>query len=126
MSLKSEKRMATVTELRIDQEIYCTDKTGVANPFAIINLKAGQNVKIYLPTGECFDGLVTSEEFLPAEETVKILGKFISNKNAGFGFYFSRKSAEFKGGLVFMDEKKTYDLEYSSLLKGFVFQLRKD
>jgi hypothetical protein len=126
MSLKSEKRTPAISELRIDQEIYCTDKVGVANPNAIINLKAGQNIKIFLPNGESFTGIVTSEEYSQPEETVKILGHFLTHKNAGFGFYLSRRDGAFKGAMVFADEKKTYDHEFNPILKGFAFQLRRD
>jgi hypothetical protein len=126
ISLKEEKRTPPVTELRIDQEIYCTDKIGVANPYAIINLRVGQNIKIYLPTGEYFSGHVTFEEFQEKQEVVKIVGQLNSHKNAGFGFLLSKKDGAFKGSIVFMDEKKIYDLEYNLILKGFVFQLRKD
>lgn len=125
MSLKEEKKIPAL-ELRIDQEIYCTDKTGVANPYAIINLRVGQSIKIYLPNGESFLGTVTSEEFSQPEESVKILGHFISHKNAGFGFYLSKKDGAFRGTMIFVDQKKTYDLEFDPLFKGFVFQLRKD
>lgn len=125
-SLKEEKRTPPLSHLRIDQEIYCTDKIGIANPFTIITLKVGQNVKIYLPTGESFSGTVTFTEFLEAEEIIKIVGNFTSHENAGFGFLFSKKDNAFKGSLLFKDEKKIYDLEYSEVLKGFVFCLRKN
>lgn len=125
-SLKEEKRTPPLSELRIDQEIYCTDKIGIANPFTIINLKVGQNVKIYLPTGESFSGTVSFTEFLETEEIVKIIGNFNSHNNAGFGFLFSKKDNVFKGSLLFKDDKKIYDLEYSQILKGFIFCPRRD
>lgn len=126
MSMKGEKRTSPAFELRLDQDIYCTDKIGLANPVAIINLKVGQNVKIYLPTGECFSGMVDFTEFLEKEEIVKIVGTFNSHKNAGFGFLFSKKDNVFQGSLLFKDEKKIYDLEFSQILKGFIFCLRRD
>jgi hypothetical protein len=125
-SLKEEKRNPPLSELRIDQEVYCTDKFGLANPFAIINLKVGQNIKIYLPNGESFSGTVTFTEFFQAEEVVKIIGNFNSHNNAGFGFLFSKKENAFKGSLLFKDSNRIYDLEYSQAAKGFIFLPRKD
>lgn len=105
--------------LRINSQIYLTDKNGVANPTAIINTKTGENIVIYLPTGECFSGWVKSTS-MENNTIFKIFGEFSEPKNSGFGFILI-KDGTFGGAIVLRDSNINYGLKYSEAANGYVF-----
>ena len=120
-SLKNEEPQPPVTDLRIDQEKFCTDKNGIANPIAIINLRVGENIKIYLIDGTCLCGVVNSVEMIDGK-IFKVFGDIKNQKNTGFGFILA-KEGQFAGAILMRDEDKVYTLEYNETAKGYAFFL---
>jgi hypothetical protein len=105
--------------LKLQQNIYITDKNGVANPNVIIRLVPSNIVKICLPDGTEYTGMVKSIEE-QGTELVKVFGEFLDKPESGFGFVL-RKDGLFAGAMVFKDTDTTYTLEFSAEAKGYIF-----
>ena len=107
--------------LRLDQESYLTDTKGVLNPGAIISLKVGTNIIIYLTDGTVLKGLVKESQMLDSK-IFKVYGDIINKPNTGFGFVLT-ENGTFAGAVVFRDSNATYTVQYSEAFKGAVLFL---
>lgn len=108
----------TGIDLRIDGEIFLTDKNGVINPQAVISAAAGKLVRIYMVDGTCHKGIITESRI--EKNLVKIFGRVVGNDQITFGFGASR-DGDFGGALLDKTTKKLYTLEYNSEIGGFIF-----
>jgi hypothetical protein len=108
--------------LKINQETFLTDKTGVFIPSNLIKLIPGNSIKIYLTDGTELNGLVKTTEMFNGE-ILKIFGEITNKNDAGFGFVLT-KDAVFAGAVVFRDTDTTYAISYDELRKGFVLTRR--
>jgi hypothetical protein len=106
--------------LKLDQEAYATDTSGVANPNVIINLKPGLSIRIYLPGGKCFTALVKETTMLSGG-VFKVFGEMTNSNNTGFGFVLT-KDGIFAGAIVQRDTNTTHTLSYDEAAKGYVFK----
>ena len=104
--------------LKINQETFLTDKSGVFIPTSILKLVPGNSIKIYLIDGTELNGLIKSTEFINSE-IVKVFGELTNKNDAGFGFVLT-KDAIFAGALVFRDKNIVYKINYSEAAKGFI------
>lgn len=105
--------------IKLESEIYLTDKVGSAIPSSIIRLKPTDNIIIYFPDGTELKGLVTSTEDIN-KEVFKVFGDIQNKPNTGFGFVLT-KSGIFAGAVVFRNTDTTYTLNYSEEAKGYIF-----
>lgn len=104
--------------LKIEQQVYLTDRHGLASPENIIRVKPLDNVKIFLSDGTELNGIVTkTEEF--NKELFKVFGDIQNKDNAGFGFVLAKEGI-FAGAVVFRNTDEVYKLEYSEEAKGFM------
>ena len=108
--------------LKLNQETFLTDKTGVFIPSNLIKLIPGNSVKIFLTDGTELNGLVKSTE-MSNGEILKIFGEITNKNDTGFGFVLT-KDAVFAGAVVFRDTDTTYAISYDELRKGFVLTRR--
>ena len=108
--------------LKINQETFLTDKTGVFIPSNLIKLIPGNSVKIYLTDGTELNGLVKTTE-MSNGEILKIFGEITNKNDTGFGFVLT-KDAVFAGAVVFRDTDTTYAISYDEPRKGFVLTRR--
>lgn len=115
-TIASEPRVVRV--LNLEQQIYFTDRTGLANAGNIIKSKPLDNIVIYLPDGTELTGLVTKTEEIN-RETIKIFGEIQNKPNTGFGFVLT-KDGIFAGAVVFRDNDEVHKLEYVEAAKGFM------
>lgn len=106
--------------LKLDQESYVTDTSGVANPSVIINLKPGSTIRIYLPTGKCFTAIVKETTMLSGG-VFKVFGEMTNSKDTGFGFVLT-KDGVFAGAIVQRDTNTTHTLSYDDDAKGYIFK----
>lgn len=104
--------------LKLDQETFLTDKTGVFIPNILLKLLPGNAIKIYLTDGTELNGLVKSTEVLNGQ-IFKVFGEIVNKNNTGFGFVLT-KDAIFAGAVVFRDVNITYAITYDELRKGFI------
>lgn len=119
LGITSVKSEPNKTDLKLNQEILLTDKNGVANPNVIINLNAGDNIRIFLPDGKSFTGIVkTSESF--NDRQFKFFGELYGDEEIGFGFALA-KGGIFAGAICFKDSEEVYTLEFSKEAKGYIF-----
>lgn len=105
--------------LSLEQEIYLTNKVGVANPNSVIRLKPRDNIIIYLTDGTVLKGIVTKTEDIN-KEIFKVFGDIQNKENTGFGFVLT-KDGIFAGAVVCRNEDITYVLKYSKEAEGFIF-----
>ena len=108
--------------LKINQETFLTDKTGVFIPSNLIKLIPGNSVKIFLTDGTELNGLVKSTE-MSNGEILKIFGEITNKNDTGFGFVLT-KDAVFAGAVVFRDTDTTHAISYDEFRKGFVLTRR--
>ena len=108
--------------LKLDQETFLTDKTGVFIPSALLKLLPGNAIKIYLTDGTELNGLVKTTEVFNGE-VYKVFGEIVNKKNTGFGFVMT-KDAVFAGAVVYRDTDDTYAISYDENRKGFVLTYR--
>jgi hypothetical protein len=108
--------------LKLNQETFLTDKTGVFIPSNLIKLIPGNSVKIFLTDGTELNGLVKSTE-MSNGEILKIFGEITNKNDTGFGFVLT-KDAVFAGAVVFRDTDTTYAISYDEFRKGFVLTRR--
>ncbi len=108
--------------LKLNQETFLTDKSGVFIPSSLLKLVPGNAVKIYLPDGTELNGLVKTTELFNGE-TFKIFGEVTNKNDTGFGFVLT-KDAVFAGAVVFRETDTTYAISYDELRKGFVLTRR--
>jgi hypothetical protein len=120
LSFGSAKSDPIKSQLRLDQETFVTDKNGVANPNIIINLIPGQNIRIYLPNGKFFTGIVKSTEMVD-DRQFKVFGELHGEEEIGFGFCMI-KGGIFAGAICYKNTLETYTLEFSKESAGYVFQ----
>ena len=104
--------------LKLDQETYLTDSTGLLNPKMILNLIPSNNIKIYLSDGTVLTGIV-KETSIINNETFKVFGELTNKENSGFGFVLT-KDGVFAGAVVFRNSDETHTVKYSEEAKGYV------
>lgn len=109
--------------LKINQETFFSDKSGVFIPKSVLAATPGNAIKIYLTDGTELTGLVKSTEVLNSQ-IFKIFGEITNRKNTGFGFVFT-KDGLFAGAVVFRDENITYTINYSEAAKGYILVRQK-
>lgn len=116
-SIADEPRVI-IPVLNLEEQIYLTDKTGLASPANIIKSKPRDNIVIYLPDGTELIGLVTKTEEIN-REIIKVFGDIQNKNNTGFGFVLT-KDGIFAGAVVFRDTDEVHKLEYVEAAKGFM------
>ena len=104
--------------LKINQEIFLTDKNGIFMPTSILSLTPGCAVRIYLVDGTILNGLIKTTENLN-NKIFKVFGELTNEKDAGFGFVLT-SDAIFAGAIVFRDKGATYTMKYSESAKGYI------
>ena len=117
--IKSELPKEPFSTLKIDQETYLSDASGVLNPNSIINLIPSNNIKIYLGDGTVVTGMV-KEVTMVNKEIFKVFGEITNKENVGFGFALTRDGV-FAGAVVFRNTEEVYTVQYSEQAKGYVF-----
>lgn len=104
--------------LKIDQETYITDKSGVLNPSNIISLVPSNLIKFYMTDGTMFTGIVKEIE-TSDKQIFKIYGEIMNKQNAGFGFVLTSEGV-FAGAVVIRNSEETYTVQYSRQANGYV------
>jgi hypothetical protein len=107
-----------LNKLRLNQEIYISDKNGVINPQLVSLLQVGDNIRFYRPDGTEYIGQVTETK----EETgsLRIYGKIHNIEDCQFGFGLD-SGGHFAGAIIERKNDKIYALELSESHKGFIF-----
>jgi len=104
-------------KLQLNQELYFTDKFGVALPDQIANAALGKLVKIYRTDGFCYEGKITDIE--EEEGVFKVYGDVLNLTGVRFGFAMA-KGGKFAGAVLDKVNDTVYVLEFSETHKGFV------
>lgn len=84
----------------------------------IAKLQAGNIVSFVIPNGKKVTGRVTKSVI--NNEQIRIVGIFINEKEAGFGFVFNIDGSV-GGTLVFRDTKELYRLRFNEKTSTFYF-----
>lgn len=105
--------------LVLEQEVYFTDKQGIAIPEQIAKAEVGKLVKIYRPDGFCYEGKVTEIE--EADGLLKVYGEVLNLESGRFGFALA-KGGKFAGAVLDKNSDTVYVLEFSDVYKGFVLK----
>jgi hypothetical protein len=104
--------------LKIDQETFVTDKTGILIPDSLTRLKPGNAVRIYLIDGTILNGLVKTTELID-NKILKIFGEITNKSNTGFGFGITADGTV-GGAVVFRDQNLIYKIQFSEKANGFI------
>lgn len=104
-------------KLQLNQEVYFTDKLGVALPEQIAEASLGKLVKIYRTDGFCYEGKITDIE--EEEGVFKVYGDVLNLTGVRFGFAMA-KGGKFAGAVLDKVNDTVYVLEFSEAHKGFV------
>jgi hypothetical protein len=108
-------------QLKLEQEIYLSDKTGVLYASSILKLTPGCSVVLYLPDGTEIKGLI-KEAINENGEKYCVYGEATNKDNTGFGFVLSAKGV-FAGAVVFRNSESTYTVQYSVPHHGYILLL---
>lgn len=94
-----------------------TTNFGVLLPQEIIRLENNNDVKMYLPDGTLFRGVVTKTS---SKENYhfECFGEISSHPNAGFGFILNTKGLF--GAVVMRDTDTVYYVKYSEEANGYM------
>ena len=117
-AIKVDEKGKASMELKLNNEVFLTDTTGVFNVKAVVDLNVGDNIKIYLVDGKIIKGLVKSVEAVNLD-LLKIYGDVTNDSNANFGFIIN-KQGDFGGAVLYRDKNLTYKLVYNNIVKGYV------
>jgi len=109
--------------LKLNQETYITDTSGVANPNTIIGLKPGDAIKMYFVDGTCFAALVRETTMIEGG-VFKVFGEMTSHSNTGFGFILT-KDGIFAGAIVQRNSNTVHQLVYDKEANGYIFKFQK-
>lgn len=104
-------------KLKINEELYFSDKTGVFLLDQVGSSEIGRLVKIYRTDGFCYSGRITEIE--ESETIFKVYGAINNVDNTQFGFVMA-KGGIFVGAVVEKTSGTTYVLELNEQAKGFV------
>ncbi len=112
-----------VSSLQLDQLQHLTTTTGKIIPQAILMAQVGKPVRIHLPDGSEFQGIVIRREEA-LKEYVKVYGEVVGKQEqCGFGLFISAEG-KLEGAFLFRDSKKTYTVVYDADAKGFIFKFK--
>jgi hypothetical protein len=118
-SVKKEEPVVPEYKLQLEEELYFTDKNGVALPEQIIKAKLGNLVRIYKTDGFYYEGKITEIE--EDGDVYKVYGDITNIAGARFGFGLA-KGGKFAGAVIEREKEITYVLEFDAAYKGFVLR----
>lgn len=118
ISKQVEQEVPKLPQLKLDQETYITDKTGVINPSLVIRLTVGSSIRIYLPDGTMFTGYV-KETSMSDKRVFKVFGELNNKANTGFGIVLTEEGLF--GAIVDRNNKKNWVIRPSDVQQGHVF-----
>lgn len=104
-------------KLKLNEELYFSDKNGVFLLDQVCGAEIGRQVKIYRTDGFCYSGRITEIE--ESETIYKVYGTVSNVDNTQFGFVMA-KGGIFAGAVVEKTAGTTYVLELDEHAKGFV------
>jgi len=104
-------------KLKLNEELYFSDKNGLFLLDQVCNAEIGRQVKIYRTDGFCYSGRITEIE--ESETIYKVYGTVSNVDNTQFGFVMA-KGGIFAGAVVEKTTGTTYVLELNEEAKGFV------
>ncbi len=108
------------SSLSLDQVKQGTDNNGNINLELIARLKVGNLVSFKL-SDRVVIGRVTRVDVVE-NESIKIIGIFDKELEAGFGFFFSAKEGKIGGTLSFEDGDLQYKLRFNAEKNFFYFE----
>lgn len=117
-SISPSKAGIRAGKIQLNPETALTLTTGIVIPKAVIDAEVGQFISIYLIDGTCYKGEIT--EVQAKDDILKVYGKSTSHEEVYFGFAINSKGT-FGGAIVDKKNHKTYGLEFSPEIKGYVF-----
>jgi hypothetical protein len=117
-TITSTKAGIRAGKIQLNPETALTLSTGIVIPKAVIDAEVGQFISIYLMDGTCYKGEIT--EVQAKDDVLKVYGKSTSHEEVYFGFAINSKGT-FGGAIVDKKNHKTYGLEFSPEVKGYVF-----
>jgi len=121
--LKISEKPNVPYKLRLDEQVLLTDSRGVLIPSAILALNPSEYIKITLTDGQVITGVVKTTEVID-KKIFKVFGDVINGDNAGFGFGMM-EDGTFGGAVVYRNTEMVYKIQYSNILKGYIFVANK-
>jgi hypothetical protein len=98
-------------------ESSLTTNLGVILPLEILKLTSNNEVKIYLPDGTLFRGVVTKAN-LKEKYNFECFGEIHSHPNTGFGFVINNEGVF--GAVVMRNTDTIYYVKYSEEASGYI------
>lgn len=113
------QELPELPKLRIDQEKHITTKTGQIQVGAVLGLKVGDIVKLYLIDGTELSGKVFQRDEVQGK-SIAVYGTVDAEPDAGFGLIMNNEGG-FEGALLFKRSARTYLVSYIVESKSFYF-----
>lgn len=112
----------TNSELKLNlSEHHITTNLGILLPSEIIKLEPNNEVKIFLPDGTPFRGIVTKTN-MKEKYHFECFGELYNSPNTGFGFVVTKDGVF--GAVVMRDTDTIFYVKYSEEANGYILLKR--
>lgn len=107
-------------KLSLDQVKQGSAADGTVIIDNVLRLEAGNVISFILPNKKAVIGRVTKSTIVE-DKQIQIVGIFLNEQEAGFGFVFDTTRGVVGGTLYFKKSKEVYRLRYNEMTSKFYF-----
>ncbi len=117
---KESKEEQPKEKLSLDQVKQGCAADGTVIIDNVLRLEAGNVISFILPNKKAVIGRVTKSTIVE-DKQIQIVGIFLNEQEAGFGFVFDTTRGVVGGTLYFKKSKEVYRLRYNEMTSKFYF-----
>lgn len=117
---KESKEEQPKEKLSLDQVKQGSAADGTVIIDNVLRLEAGNVISFILPNKKAIIGRVTKSTIVE-DKQIQIVGIFLNEQEAGFGFVFDTTRGVVGGTLYFKKSKEVYRLRYNEMTSKFYF-----
>ena len=118
---KESKEEQPKEKLSLDQVKQGCAADGTVIIDNVLRLEAGNVISFILPNKKAVIGRVTKSTIVE-DKQIQIVGIFLNEQEAGFGFVFDTTRGVVGGTLYFKKSKEVYRLRYNEMTSKFYFR----
>ncbi len=118
--IKKESKEEPKEKLSLDQVKQGCAADGTVIIDNVLRLEAGNVISFILPNKKAVIGRVTKSTIVE-DKQIQIVGIFLNEQEAGFGFVFDTTRGVVGGTLYFKQLKEVYRLRYNEMTSKFYF-----
>lgn len=117
---KESKEEQPKEKISLDQVKQGSAADGTVILDNVLRLEAGNVISFLLPNKKAVIGRVTKSTVVE-DKQIQIVGIFLNEEEAGFGFVFDTTRGVVGGTLYFKKSKEVYRLRYNEMTSKFYF-----